>query len=79
MKDFGGFFCFFSSFFWTYEHKVNLGPLMPEGFLAFSHPEVTTTTTKGAVLHFRPGPMLICVTKDSVVRTLTFAVWNVCD
>lgn len=67
MKDFGGFFVL-SSFFWTYEHKVNLGPSMPEGFLAFSHPEVTTTTTQGAVLHFRQGLMLICVTKGSVVR-----------
>lgn len=36
----------------TYEHKLNLGPLMPEGFPALSHPEVITTTTKGAVLHF---------------------------
>lgn len=36
----------------TYEHKLNLGPLMPEGFLALSHPEIITTTTKGAILHF---------------------------
>lgn len=64
MKDF--------VFFWTYEHKLNLGPLMPEGFLAFSHPEVTTTTTKGAVLHFRQGLMLICVTKSSVVSLVIF-------
>lgn len=66
MKDVGGFF-FIPFFFWTYEHKVNLGPLMPEGFLAFSHPEVTTTTTKGTVLHFRQGLMLICVIKGSIV------------
>lgn len=60
MKDVG-FFFFFSFFFLTYEHKLNLGPLVPEGFLAFSHPEVTTTTTKGAVLHFRQGLMLRCL------------------
>lgn len=68
MKDFAVF-----PLFLTYEHKMNLGPLMPEGFLAFSHPEVKTTTTKGAVLHFRQTLMLICVTKRSVVSLVIFA------